>query len=86
MKKEQGIWKNLILITQFSISLVVPMLACLFVSLWIRAQWDTGYWVVIVGIVLGAATMVNTIYRFYRKHSKKAEKEEQAASGFNVHR
>ncbi len=65
-RQKKGVWNYMVLITQFGVSLIVPLLICVFVSLWIQSKFSTGYWVVIVGILLGISALINTFYRFYK--------------------
>jgi len=76
MKNEKPFAK-LTLITQFGISLVSPILLCLFASIWIQKRFQTGYWVVIIGILLGIATMINTFYRFYKTYSSEYDDDDK---------
>lgn len=81
--KNQNPFTKLILITHFGLSLITPVILCVLVSVYIQKQYHTGIWVVIVGIILGIASMINYFYRFYKKYSN--EENDTKPSGYNRH-
>lgn len=81
--KNQNPFTKIILITQLGISLIAPVLLCVFVTVSIQKQFKTGYWVVIAGILLGLASMINTFYRFCKKYVD--EEKDTKPPGFNRH-
>lgn len=80
--QRKGTFAKLIMVTQLGISLIAPVLLCVFLSVWIQKRFQTGYWVVVVGIVLGIASMINTFYRFYKDQTDENNKK---PPGFNRH-
>jgi hypothetical protein len=81
--KNRKPFAKLTLITQFGVSLISPILLCLFVSIWIQERFQIGYWVVIIGILLGIAAMMNTFYRFYKKYTSEEDKEKAPESNYH---
>lgn len=81
--KNQNPFAKIILITQFGLSLITPVLLCVLVTVRIQKQYQTGYWVIVVGILLGLASMINTFYRFYKKYTD--DEKDAKPPGFNRH-
>lgn len=68
MKKK----RNHILPFQFGIALLSPMLFFIFVSVWLQKKFHLGYWIFIVGIIIGALSILYQFYRLYFKMKKKS--------------
>lgn len=81
-EQRKGTFAKLIMVTQLSVSLIAPVLLCVFLSVWIQKRFQTGYWVIVIGILLGIASMINTFYRFYKDQTDENNKK---PSGFNRH-
>ncbi len=81
-EQRKGTFAKLIMVTQLSVSLIAPVLLCVFLSVWIQKRFQTGYWVIVIGILLGIASMINTFYRFYKDQTDENNKK---PLGFNRH-
>lgn len=75
---------KLLHITQFGLTLIGSVLICVFASLWIKRTFDTGYWVVALGIILGALSMFNSFYNLYRRYNKE-DNDNKPPPGSNNH-
>lgn len=84
MKKQNSITK-IIAVTQFGLSLIMPVLLCVFAAAWIQKRFDTGYWVIITGILVGILSMVNMFVRYYRQFMKGEKERDQYPPGSNRH-
>ncbi len=73
------------LITQFSVLLISPILLCVFVAVWIKNRFGTGYWVIMAGIVLGIASMGLTFYKFYKKYTSDKDNDDNLPPQSNRH-
>ena len=82
--------KNLRLITwfmQFGLSVVTPLVLCILVSVWIRNRYNTGGWVILIGILLGIGSAVCGLIDSMRTMKRLAETEDRDAPvSFNEHK
>ena len=81
-------FKNLALLTQLGLSLIAPLLVCMFVCWWIIGKTGAGSWVYIIGTVLGLGASFMTAYNFYKSINRKHEKENEGKKtpvSFNDH-
>ena len=79
--------KLLIWITQLGLSVAVPPVVLILLTVWLRNRFAWGSWVVIVGILLGllmAAEGLRTSVKAMKTMSCK-EKEEAPPISFNEH-
>ena len=76
---------GLILVSQFGITMIGSVLICVFAGIWIQRIFDTGYWVIIVGILLGVLSMFNSFYRLYRRNKKEETGKDDSPPGSNHH-
>lgn len=70
--------KNLGLFTQLGISVIVPCILCILGATWLKNRFDLGDWVVVAGILLGAASGVSSLVRYFKtaiQDAKKAQDE-----------
>ncbi|MGM9551466.1 MAG: AtpZ/AtpI family protein [Clostridia bacterium] len=63
-------------ITQFGLSMVSPIILCVIFALWINNTFNTGTWVVIVGMLLGVAASFTTMASFIKTVKKEMEDKE----------
>lgn len=67
-QNKRGEWFRLLKIavqfTQLGLSLVVPLLLCLWAAGWLQRRFHLGNWMLLVGLGLGLGTMGITFYRF----------------------
>ena len=86
MKKWSDILKNLTLLTQLGLSLVMPLLMCLGLCWWLCDTFRIGGWIYIPGFFFGLGSSGMTAWKFYRfivNKEKKQEKKEKIS--FNSH-
>lgn len=67
-QNKRGEWFRLLKIavqfTQLGLSLVVPLLLCLWAAGWLQRRFHLGNWMLLVGLGLGLGAMGITFYRF----------------------
>lgn len=79
--------KLLVWITQCGLSISLPLIVCIWLSVWLHRQQGWGSWVVVVGILLGAllaAEGLRSSLKTMRILAKDA-KEDQPPLSFNDH-
>ena len=76
MKYHKNVYKALSLITQFSINMLVPILACTFIGVYIGDR--TGIkWICIPLFFVGALAGFNNIYRMVKKTIGEGERNKE---------
>lgn len=89
MKRGSELLKNLSMITQLGLSLIMPVLLCVFLCWLLVAKAGVGAWVYIPGIIFGIGGSFSTAYKFYRMNVAKKggdEAQKKRRSGnFNDH-
>jgi len=85
MKKWNSIIKNITLITQFGLSLVIPLLMCLGICWFICDRTGVGAWIYIFGFIMGIGSSFMTAYKFYLAQIAGQKKEEKPKVSFNRH-
>ncbi len=65
---------GLSMFTQIAISVATPLILCIAGAAYLRAKFELGLWVVIVGIALGLYLAYVSMYQLFRYYSKRAEK------------
>lgn len=80
--------KNLTMLTQFSLSLITPLLLCLLLCWFLNNRTDVGGWIYILGFFFGMGGSGMVGYKLYLsvmgKH-KKEEKKKKEKISFNRH-
>lgn len=69
MKKDgygRDVFRSLTLISQFGINMIVPMVACLFLGMFIDGKAGTSYWTIILFFV-GALAGFNSVYKLAKR-------------------
>ena len=61
MKYKKSVYQSLVLITQFSIHMMVPIFLCTFLGIYLDKKLNTGFWVVIL-FFMGALAGFRNIY------------------------
>ncbi len=82
------IGKNLVLLTQLGLSLISPLLLCIYAAWWLTSHAGLGGWVFIPAFFFGLGGGIMVAYRFYLSQKKKAEKESEKKKrglSFNSH-
>lgn len=88
MEKWTQIAKNLSLLTQLGLSLVIPLVLCLLVCRWLCERFGLGMWVYIPGFILGLGSFAVTAWKVYLSQMRKREQEEKGKKkkvSFNRH-
>ncbi len=73
--KKDGYYKalsNLALISQSGISMVVPIIGCVWLANYLMKKFDLGVWVLFIFIILGVMTAFANLYKL-SQFSKKDE-------------
>ena len=87
MKEWSKALKNLSILTQLGLSLVMPLLLCLFLVYRLREIFSLGYWIYIPAFFFGLGGSCMTAYKVYLSVCKKEDKEKKPkARAFNDHK
>ncbi|MBR4670052.1 MAG: AtpZ/AtpI family protein [Butyrivibrio sp.] len=88
MKRMSEIFGQLAMVGQLGLSLLMPLLMCLFACYLLCSKLSVGAWVYIPGFILGLGGSMTTAYKVYltvlHKESKKKSRNENEIS-FNKH-
>ncbi len=88
MKRMSEIFSQLAMIGQLGLSLIMPLLMCLFACYLLCSKLSVGEWVYIPGFILGLGGSMTTAYKVYlavlHKESKKKSGNNKEIS-FNKH-
>ena len=90
MKREDfnNILKNMALLSQLGLSIVMPMLICIALCWYLNAQKGVGMWIYFVGFFFGIGASFMTAYKFYLSEIQKEKKENKKKKkrvSFNKH-
>jgi uncharacterized membrane protein YfcA len=78
MKSNQDIGKALVLVTQLSINMLVPIFLCLFIGIWLDEHLGTD-WLTLVFLVLGVMAAIRAMFTTLQPLMKgEKEKEDEA--------
>jgi len=72
LKFNKSVYQNFVLIGQFGINMLVPILFCSFLGIYIDKKLGTNFFVIILFFV-GAISGGYNIYRFSKKSMKKSD-------------
>ncbi|MBF1273129.1 MULTISPECIES: AtpZ/AtpI family protein [Oribacterium] len=86
MKEWSKAFRNLSILSQFGLSLAMPLLLCLFVAYQLREHFHLSYWIYLPAFFFGLAASFMTAYKFYLSVSEKEKKQETKDRAFNQHR
>ena len=86
MKEWSKAFRNLSILSQFGLSLAMPLLLCLFVAYQLREHFHLSYWVYLPAFFFGLAASFMTAYKFYLSVSNKEKRQETKDRAFNQHR
>ena len=86
MKEWSKAFRNLSILSQFGLSLAMPLLLCLFVAYQLREHFRLSYWIYLPAFFFGLAASFMTAYKFYLSVSEKEKKQETKDRAFNQHR
>ncbi len=65
-QNNRQVWDSLVLIFQFGINMIVPILMCTFLGVWIGKKFDI-LWIVIPLFFMGAVAGGQNIYRMSKR-------------------
>ena len=91
MKEWRTILKNLSLLSQLGLSLITPLLLCLFLCYLLVSRLNVGEWVYIPGFFFGMGGSVSVAWKFWkmveRDQEKDRDKKRRGENGsfFNEH-
>lgn len=72
------------MVIQFGLSLVIPLLFCLYACHWLVEHAGVGSWVFLIGLILGVGAGAMTYYKLYLRYDRKRKKGKKPL-GFNEH-
>lgn len=78
------VFKQLTLLTQFGLSLIMPLLLCLLLCWYLTYRFDIGVWVYFIGFFFGLGGSFMTGYKFYLANLAK-DREDKPKKSFNTH-
>lgn len=88
--KAAGIWNGIVLVGQFGLSLIMPLLICLGACYLITDRTGAGGWIYIPGFILGLGGGFSTAYGFYRaamkKNARRKDQKGRTENEFSVSR
>lgn len=77
--KNNKIAQSLILVTQFGINMIVPILLCTWIGVWLDRRFDMG-WAVVLLFFVGAIAGAQNVYRMAKKiMNQKNDRDEKYA-------
>lgn len=86
MKKWSDLIANLTLVTQFGLSLITPLLLCLFLCHWLSTRFGLGGWVYLAGFFFGLGGSGMVAWRLYQSQQRRQLKEKKKDKiSFNSH-
>lgn len=76
----------LALLSQFAVSVVSPLLLCIWLGRFLTVRYALGRWVMAVGVLLGIAGAVSGLISSLKQLQREAERETKASPpSFNDH-
>ncbi|MDD6435127.1 MAG: AtpZ/AtpI family protein [Clostridiales bacterium] len=86
MKKSNDSLQNVLFLTQFGLSMITPLMVCIFLCMWAVNRFDIGVWIYGVGFFFGLGGSGTAAYKFYKREMAKSKKEEADKKvSFNSH-
>ncbi len=83
------IFNNFVLIGQFGLSLIMPVIICVVLCYMLVSHGFAGAWVYIPGFIMGLGASFMTAYKFYlfvlKKEEKKSSRVNRKGVYFNHH-
>ena len=75
------------LVGQLGLSLVMPLLICIFACYMMNTRWGFPGWIYIIGFFFGLGGSMMTAYKVYLETTKKTEgkKRSEKETSFNKH-
>ncbi len=75
MKYHRNVYRCLVLITQFGISVLVPIFLCSFLGIFLDEKFGTKFWMILLFFVGAAAGFRNVYHMAKRIYEEKSEKD-----------
>lgn len=86
MKQWRDMYQNILMLTQFGISFVTPLLMCLALCWWLTAHLGLGGWVYIPGFFFGMGGSGMVAYKLYLSvMNREHKKEKRDKVSYNRH-
>ncbi len=88
MQKWNDIFKQLSMLSQFGLTLIIPILMCTGFCWWLTTRFGIGGWVFIPGFIFGLGASFMTAYKFYQyqtKGKRKLSEEKKNKHSYNSH-
>ena len=85
MHKYREILKNLSLLTQLGLSLIMPVLLCLFLCWFLVGKLGLPVWIFVPGILFGLGGSAMTGWKFYQIIMKDQKKDSRKGINHNQH-
>lgn len=80
------IFEDLLWLTQLGLSMLLPLVVCLWGCSWLTSHAGVGGWVYLPGVLVGLGCGAATFRRFARMMLKRAERtKSDRPAGFNRH-
>ena len=88
MKDWTKILQNITLISQLGLSLLMPLLICMFACYWLNTRAGVPAWIYIPGMILGLGSSGMTAYKTYLSVMRREKKTDHSEQGpaFNEHK
>lgn len=87
MKDLYDITRHLVWLTQFGLSICLPLILCVAASVWVQKTFSLGGWVVAAGVILGILGAVGSLrysLKAMERQGREPKKEPPSVS-FNRH-
>ncbi len=81
----RGVYNQFLMLTQFGLSVSMPLLLCILLCWWLTDRFSFGLWVYIPGFILGLGASFMTAYKFYLAIAKKDDTKKEKKR-YNRHR
>ena len=87
MKDLKDIFRQITLLSQLGLSVLMPLLICLGLCAWLVNKNVIGGWIFIPGFIMGLGSSFMTAYKFYTAVIRKDEKDTKRKDkvSFNNH-
>ena len=87
MKDLYDITRHLVWLTQFGLSICLPLILCVAASVWVQKTFSLGGWVVAAGVILGILGAVGSLRYSLKAMDRQGRepKKEPPPVSFNRH-
>ncbi len=66
--------KNLALISQLAINMIVPILGAVLLANWLMKRYSVGNWIIVIAVILGVTTGAMSVWKLLRNSVREAER------------